>query len=94
MRKITEQAITNFYNQKQFNKSNTKVVVKQDCVELRLHDNLIAVKDNKGVKITDAGWDTRTTFERLNGLQDVNIHRRKGDVYLNDHKWDGSWIYI
>lgn len=94
MRKITEQTVKNFYNQSSFKKDNTQVVVKEDCVELRLFDNVIAIKDQTGTKITDAGWNTRTTYERLNGLPGVSIYTRKGETYLNDQPWDGSWKYI
>lgn len=94
MRKITEQAIENFYNSTSFSKDNTQVIVKQDRVELRLFNNLIAISDEIGIKITDAGWETRTTYERLNGLTGVHITKRKGITYLNDEKWDGSWKLI
>jgi hypothetical protein len=30
----------------------------------------------------------------LKGLNDVRIHTKKGQVYLNDEKWDGEKVYI
>jgi hypothetical protein len=61
---------------------------------LKLHGNTIAGMDRMGVWITDAGWATRTTFERLNGLDDVYVNTKKGQVYLNGEEWDGNKVYI
>ena len=95
MRKITQQAIEKFQSNLPFKKSNTKVVVEQNQTKLLLFDNLIAIKDADGsVSITDAGWDTRTTFQRLNGLPGVSIRSSKGVTYLNGKEWNGELIEI
>jgi hypothetical protein len=44
--------------------------------------------------ITDCGWRTRTTKERLNGLEGVNIVQRDFQWYLNGVVWDGSPVFI
>ena len=44
--------------------------------------------------ITDAGWESRTTFERLNGFDGVRVNMKKGQMYLNGQAWDGSRTYI
>ena len=66
--------------------------------ELYLHDNKIAeihkTKRKKVLKITNAGWKTNTTKERLNGLNGVRINQRKGVWYLNDKEWNGDLITI
>ena len=94
-RKITEEAVNAFYNNRRFNKSNMSVeVTNGGRVFLKLHGNTIAGKDYDGTWITDAGWPTRTTFERLNGLNDVSIYTKKGQVYLNGEEWDGEKVYI
>jgi hypothetical protein len=94
-RKITEQSIQNFYNRVKFNKSNMSVQIEEDGYPLlKLHGNTIAGMDRMGVWITDAGWATRTTFERLNGLDDVRVNTKKGQVYLNGEEWDGKKVYI
>ena len=94
-RKITEQAVQSFYNREKFNKSNMSVEITDDGrTLLKLHGNTIAGMDNGGVWITDAGWPTRTTFERLNGLDDVYVNTKKGQTYLNGEEWDGEKVYI
>jgi hypothetical protein len=94
-RKITEQSIQNFYNRVKFNKSNMSVEIEDDGYPLlKLHGNTIAGMDRMGVWITDAGWATRTTFERLNGLDNVRVNTKKGQVYLNGEEWDGEKVYI
>ncbi len=71
MRKITELASNAFYNEKDFNLSNTRVYF--DGLGggfLYLHNNLIAEIDYRSnkLKISSAGWETNTTKERLNGI--------------------------
>lgn len=95
MKKITDLAVKNFYNKNSFSLSNTSVeVTSSGFVYLKLFGNTIAGSDYSGIWITDAGWHTKTTFERLKGLNDVRIHTKKGQVYLNDEKWDGEKVYI
>lgn len=97
MRKITEEAVTHFYNGTTFKKSNTEVEVFPEVTILKLYGNEIAWLYNDPLKtltITDAGWATNTTKERLNGLKGVSINQVKGSWYLNDELWDGSKIEI
>lgn len=100
MRKITTQAIDAFYQCKPFKKSNTEVRILLDRAEwvshLYLFDNLIAKynHDRKHCEITTAGWDSRTTRERLNGLRHVSLYTSKGKLYLNDNEWDGKWTDV
>jgi hypothetical protein len=94
-RKITQQSVQAFYNREAFNKSNMSVEISDNGYPLlKLHGNTIAGMDHMGVWITDAGWPTRTTFERLKGLDDVSIYTKRGQVYLNDQEWDGEKVYI
>ena len=94
-RKITEESVAAFYNREKFNKSNMSVEITDDGrTLLKLHGNTIAGRDADGVWITDAGWPTRTTFERLNGLDDVYVNTKKGQTYLNGEEWDGKKVYI
>ena len=94
-RKITQEAVSAFYNNRKFNKSNMSVEITDNGQTLlKLHGNTIAGIDYKGTWITDADWPTRTTFERLNGLDDVSIFTKKGQVHLNGFPWDGSKTYI
>jgi hypothetical protein len=97
MRKITKESIEAFLNAKKFKKSNTEVRVLPNVTLLILFDNEIAYKYNdpqKTLMITDAGWQTNTTKERLNGIPNVSIYQSKGDWYLNGQKWDGKMTEI
>jgi hypothetical protein len=94
-RKITEESVAAFYNRQKFNKSNMSVEITDEGFPLlKLHGNTIAGKDYEGTWITDAGWPTRTTFERLNGLSYVRVNVKKGQTYLNGEEWDGKKVYI
>ena len=104
MRKITEESIKAFESLTPFNKSNMKVKILGTekglpvQAELYLHDNKIVeihkTKRKKVLKITNAGWKSNTTKERLNGLNGVQISQRKGVWYLNDKEWNGNLITI
>lgn len=48
---------------------------------------------NDGLYITDGGFRTILTKERLNGLPGVNLVNKKGWI-LNGERWDGSWIKV
>jgi hypothetical protein len=94
-RKITQESVRAFYNRQKFNKSNMSVeITNGGRTLLKLHGNTIAGIDYDGIWITDAGWPTRTTFERLNGLDDVRVNTKKGQTYLNGEEWDGKIVYI
>ena len=89
MRQITQNAINAFQNRVPFNQANTTVLVVGQTVELRLHGNLIASRDSAGtLRVSSAGWETKTTKERLNGLPGVSINQSKGQWYLNGRKWE------
>lgn len=98
MRKITQEAVECFNNSTPFKKGNTEVVVSRNKrkVTMKLHGNTIAVLywDSQhyygGLRITNCGWFTNTTKERLNGLNGVSIHQSKGVWYLNGEAWDGK----
>lgn len=49
---------------------------------------------NNVLEITNAGWATNTTKERLNGIPGVSISQRKGIWYLNGKEWGGKFIKI
>lgn len=95
MRQITRQMREAFLNCQSFNKDNTKVVVNQNSpcgtlTQIYLHNNLIAEDSDTGFFITNAGWFSNVTKERLNALPNVSICQKKGVWYLNGNKWDGQ----
>tara|TARA_R110001583_G_scaffold67531_6_gene193116 strand:- start:710 stop:1027 length:318 start_codon:yes stop_codon:yes gene_type:complete len=104
MRQITKESIEAFESLTPFNKSNMKVKILGTengvsvWAELYLFDNKIAEihknKRKKVLKITNAGWKSNTTKERLNALEGVHIHQKQGVWYLNGDKWNGELTQI
>ena len=82
MRAITSEAVSAFYNNETFSKSNTEVVVDGDLTVMTLFGNAIAQNTPEGLFISLAGWATPTTKERLNNLRGVSIHQKKFVQYL------------
>ena len=97
MRQITKNAIEKFLNAESFKNSNTEVEVLPNVTILKLFGNPIAYKyndPNKTLSITNAGWKTNTTKERLNALPNISISQKKGVWYLNGTEWNGNLIDI
>ena len=69
--------------------SNTK----STGTQLLLFGNCIAKWSADKILITNAGWKTITTRDRLQILG-ANLHVRKKIWYLNDVEWNGNWIKI
>tara|TARA_R110002012_G_scaffold157184_1_gene318265 strand:- start:1189 stop:1530 length:342 start_codon:yes stop_codon:yes gene_type:complete len=87
MRKITSDAVDAFENFESFKRSNTSVCITKRNGEpvrasLILHGHEIAEKRKVGLKITLAGYNTRTTRERLNGISGVHIICRNGQAFI------------
>tara|TARA_R100000654_G_scaffold74273_1_gene108275 strand:+ start:1117 stop:1374 length:258 start_codon:yes stop_codon:yes gene_type:complete len=72
---------------------------------LKLHDNIIGVLHEDGtLMITNAGWESKTTKERLNGLINEylgypncigrGIHQKNFVWYLNGKEWNGKLIEV
>lgn len=96
MRQITVDSTSAFIRHSTFKRDNTEVTIDENHTALLyLHGNLIAEHRRTGeILITNAGWSSNTTKERLNGIPGVSISQRKGEWYLNDQLWDGSWIQV
>lgn len=90
MRKITKAVCSAFERQVPLSMGNTHT----DGVALYLHGNKIAQHTSEGLMISDAGWNTVTTRERLNGLRGVHVQQKKGILYLNGKEWGGEMILI
>lgn len=78
-----------FLNRGRKTMSNTHT----DGQGLYLFGNKIAEWREDGLYVSNAGWFTRTTKERLNALG-LNIYQEKFEWYLNGVKWDGNWIKV
>ena len=73
------------------NGKNTKV----DSTGLYLFGNHIARDAGEGhVAISNRGWFTLTTKDRLNALPNVSIYQKRGAWFLNAHPWDGNWVIV
>lgn len=87
MRKITEKSIQAFINFESFHSHNMSI----DKDEVKLHGNpIIRRVNNDGIidyEISQAGWPTPTTLERLRGFiklmkYPLYLYRRNGYTYL------------
>lgn len=90
MRKVTREVCGAFMNRRALRLSNTET----DGTSLWLFGNKIAEWRNGHLCITNCGWQSRTTQERLNGLDGVHITQRNFVWYLNGTEWDGRWIQV
>ena len=84
-------------NARKFKKANMEVEVLPNVTILKLFGNEIAYRYNdpeRTLSITNAGWKSVTTKERLNGIPNVSIHQKNFVWYLNDVAWGGSLIDI
>ena len=90
MRQITTKITDAFIQGEEKKISNTHT----DGQSLWLFNNKIAEHREDGLYITNAGWKSNTTKERLNGLPDVSISQKKGEWYLNGNLWDGAWTRV
>ena len=94
-RKITQEAVSAFLERRPFSKSNMKVVEDYGIYRLKLHGNTIATIDELGVmSVSNAGWASNTTKERLNGLPGVSVNQKNWNWYLNGIEWNGEWTRI
>jgi len=97
MRKITEETANAFNNSLPFKKANMKIEVLPNVTIMKLHGNAIAFKYNdpeQTLSITNCGWQTNPTKERLNGIDGVDIYEKKGQWFLNGKEWDGELIDV
>lgn len=90
MRKVTSKSVSLLMEGKAGRIDNTFC----DGKTLYLFDNPIAEWREDGLYITHAGFPTRTTLERLNGIPNVSINTRKGQHYLNGEPWHGDWTRV
>jgi hypothetical protein len=97
MKKITSEAVNAFMEARSFKKGNMTIEVLPNVTIMLLHGNAIAYRFNdteRTLTITNRGWFTNTTKERLNALPNVRIHQRNWQWYLNGVQWDGQLIDI
>ncbi len=97
MKIVTQNAVSCFLNGGTKTFTNTQVVTENKLSRMYLFGNLIATLDHNvgGVmKISNAGWESNTTKERLNALPNVSIQQKNWKWYLNGELWDGRFTEI
>jgi len=101
MRQITRESVNAFLNAKKFNKSNMSVEVLPNVTILKYQGNSIAYKYNdpkRTISITNCGWESNTTKERLNGVISLSglnvgkVYQKNWQWYLDGKEWDGDLI--
>ena len=99
MRQITKESVKAFLNAKKFNKSNMSVEIEPNVTILKYQGNAIAYKyndPNNTISITNCGWESNTTKERLNGVIDLSglnigrIYQKNWQWYLDGKEWNGE----
>lgn len=94
MRQITSNVTNAFANSRPFRSANSEVRVNGTHVEMLLHGYVIAEKLNGHLFISNCGYRTNVTKERLNGIAGVSIRQKNFVWYLNGAEWDGKRIRI
>jgi len=101
MRQITRESVNAFLNANKFNKSNMSVEVLPNVTILKYQGNSIAYKYNdpkRTISITNCGWESNTTKERLNGVISLSglnvgkVYQKNWQWYLDGKEWDGDLI--
>lgn len=96
MRAVTERVCKAWQQCKSKKVGNTST----DGFNIYLHGNCIVRMDMNGsVYISDGGWQTPTTRERLNGVLrtmgiKAHVYQRDHALYFNGTPWDGSWLMV
>lgn len=106
-RKISEDSTQAFIKGRNFKRGNMEVVAEPGLVKMLLHGNKIAecykIQNAEWVlTISDCGWVTDTTRERLNcllhniGLGDYRVYKRQGEFfsYGSRKEFPGKQVFI
>jgi len=97
MKQITTKSIHCFLNAIPMQSANMEIKVLPNVTIMLLHGNEIAYRykdPKKTISITNCGWFSNTTKERLNSIPSVNISQKDFKWYLNGVLWDGKLIDI
>ena len=88
MRKITEKVVNAFLNNEGIHKDNTDVKVEDEYIVMYLFDNAIARKHRLTgvIEVSNAGWTSNTTKERLNGIMCARGEYQK-QIHQVNYKW-------
>lgn len=83
MRKIEKEAVAAFNAAKEFKKSNMRIEVTRERINVYLFGNLIVRKDRSTgeVSYSSCGWNTMTTASRLRAFG-ANAHIVNGKLII------------
>ncbi len=86
MRKIPQESVDAFLSGDNLNKANMQIHTRGHYVYMNLHGNSIARRnlDTGSIYISNAGWETVTTKERLNGLLNTLGKKR---IFQHKFEW-------
>ena len=87
MKEVTRQVTSAFLQGEAKKVDNTQT----DGRSLWLFFNKIAEHREDGLYVSNCGYKTRTTAERLRALPNVSLVSKKGKWILNGEEWDGEW---
>ena len=89
MRKVTNEMIVAFSNNKNYKNKNTTVSVGEEETAILLHGHMIAYRDHKTGKvyISNCGYETTVTKERLNAVILSEIGTAKGKIFQKQRDW-------
>ena len=93
MRNISVEAAAAFMEASAFKKSNTEVIASKDVTTLSIWGNVIAYRHNnreRTIEITNCGWQSVTTKDRLNAIPGIAIKQKLKQWFLNGELWDGN----
>lgn len=97
-RQVSEQAAQAFQNGYKFSQGATTVTVTDmagiETVSLLLHGHTIAQRKGGVLYVTNCGYFTAVTKERLNAIHRVDIYQKAGTWYLLGQEWNGEWAAI
>ena len=93
-RKITQQIVEHFLNAHPKTIGNSTVSTDGNNTMLYLHGKLIAKSTHEGLFISNGGWSSNVTKERLNGLPNVSVTQKNFVWYLNGKEWDSKLIKV
>lgn len=92
MRQITIEAYNAFKYNQRFKRSNTEVIINNNITVMKLFGNSIVKKIDGETFISNGGWSSVTTRERLNPFV-RRIRKNKDSLIINekialqDSKW-------
>ena len=90
MRQITQKIVWAFERRQILRIDNSRT----DGQSLWLFGNKIAEWRNNRLWVSNGGWSSTTTKERLNGITGVHVQQRRGTWFLNGNEWNGSWVDV